>query len=66
MEFRSAPAWAKTSFLPSPLETQPAMGRRISFFSTESAKATPILFLWSPIFSFCAELESASGWKKSF
>jgi hypothetical protein len=59
MEFRSAPAWAKTSFLPSPLETQPAMGRRISFFSTESAKATPI-------FSFCAELESASGWKKSF
>jgi hypothetical protein len=45
--FRSAPALAKISFLPSTTETRLAMERRISFWATKSAKATPILFLRS-------------------
>jgi hypothetical protein len=47
MVFRSAPALAKISFLPSTTETRWAMERRISFWATKSAKATPILFLRS-------------------
>jgi hypothetical protein len=47
MAFRSAPALAKSSFLPSTTETHLAMERRISFWATKSAKATPILFLRS-------------------
>jgi len=44
---RSAPALAKISFLPSTTETRLATKRRISFWATKSAKATPILFLRS-------------------
>ena len=53
--FRSAPALAKISFLPSTTETRLAMERRISFWETNSAKATPILFLWWWISFVCVE-----------
>jgi hypothetical protein len=53
--FRSAPALAKISFLLSTTETRFAMERRISFWGTNSAKATPILFLWWWIFFVCVE-----------
>jgi len=53
--FRSAPALAKISFSPSTMETRLAMERRISFWGTNSAKATPILFSWCWIFSVCVE-----------
>ena len=65
MAFRSVRASVKISFLVSRSQTRSEKGKRISFF-LESAKAKLILFLLPPIFSFCAESELASGWKKSF
>ena len=53
--FRSARALAEISFLPSTTETRLATERRISFWATNLAKTTEILFLRSQIFSVCVE-----------